>query len=49
MGNNDSTNGGIRVEIGSNPVSEPSNSGVPIVFPIPNKNREGVKTLEDLA
>jgi formate C-acetyltransferase len=49
MGNNNSTNGGIRVEIGSNPGSDPSNNGAPTVFPIPNENHEGVKTLEDLA
>jgi formate C-acetyltransferase len=49
MSDGDSTGSDLRVELGGNTVSNPSNDGAPKVFPIPNDNREKVKTLDDLA
>ena len=43
------TNGGIPVELKAGKGSDLSNNGSPRVFPIPNDNREKVKTLDDLA
>ena len=49
MSDHNIPNGGIRVELGSSPGSNPSNNEKPRVFPIPNDDHNKIKTLDDLA
>jgi len=49
MADHNITNGGIRVELGSSPRSNPSNNGKARSFPLPNDDHNKIRPLDDLA